>query len=245
MNTQEQSQTGIFPRFYMEARQSKPLTEQRGYPQFVDREMVEIRIAGDNKTVVVKKVDEEHKNRWPRQYEAFKKGLETPIDGLPLKHCPLFSMAEVQTMLAQNIYTVEALANLNDGFISRLGMSARGWVAKAQAYLKSAEGSADAVKMAADNQKLRDEIESLKLQIKELGQMMSSSNQEVQEVQEVEVKTLPDTLEGLNLANKTYNALRRAGVDSIERLTSMSPDELSSLPGIGVTMIDEITRRLS
>lgn len=250
MNTQP-SQSGIFPRFYMEAKQSKALTEESGYPRFIDQEMVEIRIAGDSKTVVVKKVTDEHRMRWPQHYEAFKKGLSAPMEGFPLKHCPLFTVSEVQTLNAQSIYTVEALAELPDSFIARLGMGARGWVAKAKAFLKSAQGSAEATKQAAENERLQLEIEMLKQQIKELGSKPMIQGTEIKYTLEnantgdsinddydVEV---PDTFAEMKLSNRTANALKKAGVWTPADLLKLTAEELADLPGLGVSAIDEIT----
>lgn len=254
MNTQQsQTNRGIFPRFFMGEKEIKSLSEEKGYPQFRDQEMVEITIAGDNRTVVVKKVDDSHKQRWPEQYAAFKRGEEEPLNGLPLKQCPLFTSAQVATMKALNIHTVEALAELNDSAIGRLGMGARAWVAKAKAYIKEGEKTAGVTKLAAENQLLRDEIEMLKLQIKELGSIKAKAS-EAPEPQPSIASTssasnssasspkIPETFEELNFSQRTIKALIKAGVETPADMGSMTLDDITNLPGIGIREMNEISR---
>lgn len=241
MNTQENpSQSGIYPRFYMGAKQSTPLSNEQGYPVFVDREMVEINIAGDSKTVIHKKVTDEHRQRWPQIYEAFKQGQEAPVNGLPLKHCPLFTVAQVATMNASKVYTVEALAELPDSLLTRLGMGARGWQAKAKAYLKDAAGSAEVTKLAAENEKLRQEIEAIKMQLK--GSVVPV----VESIEPVETvttdKKLPATFEEAKFSARTITALKKGGIDTLEDLFSFTLEDIENMPGIGISAMDEITR---
>lgn len=258
MNTHaigEPSQSGIYPRFYMGSKQSKTKTDEAGYPCFIDQEMVEIRIAGDPRTVVVRKVLDEHKQRWPQHYEAFKKGQAMPQEGLPLKHCPLFTEAQVRTMNGQNIFTVEALAELPDSFIDRLGMGGRGLVAKAKAYLKNAEGSKEVTKLASENERMKQEIELLKEQMKS---MLSSQPAETvasvapvateakgpewkKPVDAVDALTGPLSALGDRLSQRTVTALRKAKVHTVEELKAVTPEQLSNMPGIGLSAIDEIT----
>ena len=244
MNTQAQSQSGIFPRFFMDAKQSRPLSEEAGHPVFVDREMVEIRIAGDNKSVVIRKVADEHKQRWPQHYEAFKKGQEAPEDGLPMKHCPLFSVAQVKTMAGLNIHTVESLAELNDAFIVKLGMGGRGMVAMAKAYLSDAKDSASATKHAAERERMQAEIDMLKQQIAALG----VSNEEGQVLQferpaekpEETQEEVAQSVDDLKLSSRTKTALKKNDITP-DKLFEMTPDQISKVPGLGMGAIAEIT----
>lgn len=248
MNTQP-SHSGIFPRFYMEPVQNKKLTEQMGCPQFVDVEMVEITIAGDSKTLVVHKVRDEHRNRWPQHYEAFKKGQQAPTTGLPLKHCPLFTSAQVATMNANNIFTVEALAELNDAFIPKLGMGARGLVAKAKAYLNEAQGSAEVTKLAAENERLSREIEMLKEKMRSLSESPQQFEGTVVEFKpentntgNVEPKPLPADFDAAGFSSRTKTALKKAGIETIEELLEFTMDDLANIQGIGIGAIEEISR---
>lgn len=164
--------TSIFPIFQTQAVQHNGKSEEAGRAIFEDREFVEIHIAGDNKSVVVKKVDQTIIDRWPEQYAAFKAGKEAPVDGMPIQEWPMLTVSKVAELKALNIKTVESLAELKDTGIQRIGMGGRELVKQAQAYLKVSKSAAAAQKYAKENEKLHDEIDMLKAQIKELSDKM-------------------------------------------------------------------------
>ncbi len=250
MNTHPSQSGNILPRFYMGSKQSKEKTMEAGYPIFKEVEMVEIRIAGDNKTVIHKKVDEEIKRRWPDHYQAFKKGSEAPIEGLHLKHCPLFSEAQVRTLQGQNIHTVEALSELPDSFLTRLGMGARALQAKAKAYIKDAEGTKEVTKLAAENQRMKAEIEMLKRQISELDPKPTVREDKVTPIfKAVEdpnpdpvEKERPKTFDEAGFSARTQTTLTKNGISTIDELFLFGLDDIAAMPGIGISAMDEITR---
>ena len=169
MNTQNQSNGGVFPFFKIRAVEDKPRSLEEGRPIFKEVEWVEIRIAGDTKTVVSKKVTDEHRQRWPEHYARFKAGIADPIIGTPLSQWPSLSTARVAELKALNIHTVEDLAGLSDSGIQNIGLGGRDLVAKAKAFMDAAKGNASVEKLAAENNRMKEELEMLKRQIAELG----------------------------------------------------------------------------
>lgn len=161
--------TGIFPRFYMGTKEDKAKSKEAGRPIFRDVEMIEIRIAGDNKNVINTKVREQDIERWPAQYQAFKENQEQPLEGTPIKELTILTESKRQELLAINIRTVEALANLSENGIKRLGMGGRELVKKAQAYVKQSEGLAPINELVEENGKLREELDAMKAQIAQLS----------------------------------------------------------------------------
>lgn len=103
------------PLFRMEAKQNKAKTLTEGRPIFDQVPFVTIISPGDNKNVPDTKVLDEHRQRWPRQWEAFEKGLEQPIDGTPINQWPILNNAQVAELKALNIHTIEEMASLSDG----------------------------------------------------------------------------------------------------------------------------------
>jgi hypothetical protein len=103
------------PLFRMEAKQNKAKTITEGRPIFDQIPFVTIISPGDNKNVPDTKVLEEHRQRWPKQWEAFEKGLEQPINGTPINQWPILNNAQVAELKALNIYTIEDVASLSDG----------------------------------------------------------------------------------------------------------------------------------
>lgn len=164
--------SGIFPKFKIEPIQHIAKSEAEGRPVFVDREIVEIHIAGDAKSVVVRRVQESDKQRWPEQYEAFKKGLDQPLEGTPLNEWGSLPASRAAELKAMKIYTVEALADLDDNKIKNIGMGGRALVEKAKAFLDVSADQAVAERYAAENVKLKDDIEMLKQQMADLSKQV-------------------------------------------------------------------------
>jgi len=131
------------PRFYVSAQRNNFRSEQEGRPCFDDVEKVEILIPGDRHATWDGRVTQVHKDRWPREYEAFKKGLEPAEGGTPLDQLPGMTASQVEELKYMHVRTVEALAGLSDDqcrkAISMGGMALRD---KAKRWLDST--SADA-----------------------------------------------------------------------------------------------------
>lgn len=147
---------GAVPRFYTKAQLNGFKSNQAGRPVHEDVEFVEIHVPGDRKTVVDTLVKDEHRRRWPREYEAFKKGQEVAVVGTALEDWAPISRALVEDLRYAHVRTVEQLAALTDGQLEKvLPMGGVSWREKAQRFLEAAAGSAPAEKLAAENEALR------------------------------------------------------------------------------------------
>lgn len=167
----------LTPRFY-----SKPIKNERktrennGVPVFENVEMCEIRVANDKGTIHHHRTDEgihlfregglggltrwlTPKDIFPDEYAAFQVGREQVTSGTPLSEAPFLSEGDRMSLKALNIFSVEALANIQD--TAKLGMQGDNWVEGAKAYLaRQTDFAADA--------KLRAELDTLKAQLAEL-----------------------------------------------------------------------------
>ena len=157
------------PIFMRKAVQHNGKSEEAGRAIFEEREYVEIHIAGDNKSVICRKVEDRDKARWPTQYEAFKRNQEAPIEGTPLKEWPILTVSQIAELEAMNVRTVEALAELSDTGINNYGMGGRELVKQATAFLDVSADAKAAQKYAKKAEKLTKEVKMLKDQIKELA----------------------------------------------------------------------------
>src|ERR1700744_123488 len=81
--------TGVYPRFFVDQVQDMVASEQQGRPIYRDEERVEIIMPGNAQTRFVARVTTEHTGRWPKEYQAFKEGIEIPPDGTPLEEWPI------------------------------------------------------------------------------------------------------------------------------------------------------------
>lgn len=146
------------PRFYMRPVQNAFRSKQEGRPIFDDVEYVEILIPGQ-KSTVDERVKDEHRDRWPRQYEAFKAGQEAAQDGWALEEWPGLTRSQVEELKFFHVRTVETLAALDDGALAKVfpmgGFAIR---EKAQRDLAAAAGSAPTDALAAENAQLREKM---------------------------------------------------------------------------------------
>lgn len=167
----------IFATFFKHAEKLNFASEQAGRDIFEERDFIKIVIAGDKHSEVVREATDADKDRfhevWSR-YQA-KADARAQIVGTLLEAAPFVSVAQRMEMESLNIFTVEQLAALSDQSKQRLGMGASVLVAKAQAFLKVAEDTSYATRLAAQDERQKDEIAALKEQIKELAALVDAS----------------------------------------------------------------------
>jgi hypothetical protein len=157
------------PQFFTDAVKLEWKSRQEGRPIFEDREFVRIIIPGDRRSMAVEPVSEEHKARWPREYEAFRIGREAPLEGTPLSEWPvsLMSPARVQELAYFNLRTVEQLAAVNDAQLQNLGMGSRELRERARTWLEVAEKGAGPIeRLISRNEDLARETERLTRELK-------------------------------------------------------------------------------
>jgi hypothetical protein len=153
----------IIPRFYSDAVQNPVKTKAQGRPIFDDRELVEVRFAGDRNKVSVfpahdicGQVQDDDGNsrsltyaeRWAPQYQRFRAKQQQVAEGTPIEELPFLTQAKRSELKALSIYTAEALASLDGQPLKNLGQGGRDLKNQAQAYLDNAKGSADVTGMA-------------------------------------------------------------------------------------------------
>lgn len=159
----------VTPFFYTKSIENIPKSEALGYPVFEERDMVEVRIAGQRGYSPHFPADAMWKRkggdvityslRWAEQYRAHKEGKGQSAEGTPLEVLGEYGITPnlISHCKALKIYSVEALANLPSPKV--LGMNANKLTEAAQKHL-TRHSAADA---AADEIiALRAEIERLK-----------------------------------------------------------------------------------
>jgi len=129
----------MFPRFFIKQLQNSALTIIEGRPIFKAVEYVEIRIAGDSNNVPVMKVNDDHRARWEAQYKAFKAGKDYQGDGMPIKEWNGVSATKAAELVGIGVFTVEALANLPDSYLHKIGIGARELIITAKDYINGVD----------------------------------------------------------------------------------------------------------
>lgn len=163
--------------FYSAPKLNKRRTEDEGRPIYDDVEKVKIMIPGDRRTVLgglahdKSRMNKEtgewmsYAERFPRHYEAFKAGQEQIGEGTPLSELSWLTVAKVAELRALKIHTAEALANINQETIGKLGSEGHALKAKAKAYIEHAHGGADIVRLSSENDELKARLEALEKQM--------------------------------------------------------------------------------
>jgi len=91
-------------------------------------------------------------------YEAWKEGLEIPVDGTPIKGWPVLGPSDQENVIAVRIRTVEDLAEANEQTLMSLGIGSRTMKQKAQAWLDSSNSNGKATeKISALQSELKDQ----------------------------------------------------------------------------------------
>lgn len=165
-----QPKGNAFPQFFTEPVKLEFQSAQEGRPIYEEREFVRIMIPGDRLSSPVERVSDEHKTRWPAEYKAFKDGLETPVEGVPLREWPQVNHSRVKELAHFNIHTVEQLAGVSDAHLNNLGMGARELRERAKLFLEvAAKGTGPLDRLMRRNEDLEAEGVRKDAVIAELG----------------------------------------------------------------------------
>lgn len=144
--------------------------------------------------VKAERLHPELEQKYRRAYEAWKANQEVPVEGTPIKHWPLVTPAQRDTLLYHHVRSVEELANLNDEGIRHLGMGAIGLKQKAKAWLMEAT---DKGPLAVENAKLHHEVTALTGTVNGLMEQLKEMRELVQKTQTPSVPSTDITADDL------------------------------------------------
>jgi hypothetical protein len=216
--------------FYTDAERDGFASVKAGRDIFRDVDFVKIFIPGSG-TILVERVNNEHLERWPELYQAFKAGKEAPLSGTPLSEWSLLKRAQIAELNYRNIRTVEDIADLSDLAVQNLGMGGQVLRARAKAYLDDAEREALATRLTTENDGLRMRISTLENQVEALGAQLlqmtrAAEFQRTQPVPQTYIPALHDPVEGAKLAL----AQRGQGDPYLGASVVSALDEFADLP---------------
>lgn len=155
---QKEEEDKCIPRFYTRE------IEREGID--VRIEMVEVITAGDRLSRPHHKVTEQDRNRWPRQYAAFKAGLNPDQVGTPIIAWDTLSWQTQNDMRALGFQTVESLASAHDGQLANVP-NGTFWRRKAAAFVSSKNAQTSIIEKDRELNELRDRL--AKLEAKSVG----------------------------------------------------------------------------
>lgn len=169
MQTAATGDDALFVEFFSRPKEIAFKSAQEGRPIFEDRDWIRIAPPGDPTTMIEREVREDDKLRFRNIWERYKAGQEMAPDGTPIESWPRITRAQAEELKHLKCRTVEQLAAMSDTQCQRAGAGVMSLRREAQAYLESARDTAAAQKFAAENERLRQEIEDLKAQFAEMA----------------------------------------------------------------------------
>lgn len=170
----DQMTVGFYRKDVINAAKSR----EAGKPVYESRDYVKISHPGEaNLQVTDVPVNENHVQRFPRQWAQYQNGVQQVPDGVPITLLFPAHPHIATTLRGYNIHTVEQLANLSAQGISSIGMGALDWVNGAKRYMERASKGVDHHKFETMVAAKDQEIATLKRQMQELTQLVHSRNQ--------------------------------------------------------------------
>lgn len=145
-----------------------------GRPIHRDVECIRIIIPADKDNIVDRPVRDEDRRRFADSYRRWRESgqRESSMTGTPVEQLPGITKSLARDLAFFEVKTIEQFANVNDGNLSRMGpftalrQRARDWLA-------AAKGAAPMEAARAEADRLRNEVETLKRQLKEQGESIS------------------------------------------------------------------------
>lgn len=152
-------------RFYTMPMPDRAASAEAGRPMFRDVEFVEIVAAGNANNIVQRKVTDEDRHRFARQYEMFRQGHSDQVVGTPLTEVAFLTRSQVEELAYMRIRSLEALADLDDNVCSKHA-GLYDLKKKAKAAVDQAAGLAPITQLQEENAQLRKMVEELQAQMK-------------------------------------------------------------------------------
>ncbi len=153
--------------FFLHPREDKAKTAEMGRPMYKDEEYVRIMVPGDKDNVIIRPARDLDKQRFVKQYTAFKAGEGEITEGTPLKAWPMMTRGEVEEMKYFGVFTVEQLADLADVHVGKF-MALGKKKEQAKAFLQAAKDTAPLTQLNAAVEQKDAEIAALMQAVEDL-----------------------------------------------------------------------------
>lgn len=169
---QEDEDKRLLVLFSIRPHQNKEKSLLEGRPIYDEREFVTIMVPGDKDTVIDRPATDMDKDRFSRQYAAFKnKNSQEAASGTPLKAMTFLTAGQIKELEFFNCHTVEQLADLADNHAQRF-MGIQQLKRMAQDFLRAAKEQAPLTAMRAELDQKDQELSEAKAAINELAERL-------------------------------------------------------------------------
>ena len=174
-----QAESHLFVQFYTDALELKAESEKQGRPIFKDMPFVRIIVPGDTNNIIERVADENDKQRFPNAWAKYQNSEAKANEGTPLEQWPQITRSLLKECKYFEIHTVEALSNISDAHVAKLGMGFGELRTKAKAWLEAAAGTAQITAQAAENAQLKQMLADLQAQINDISEAKTRRKKEL------------------------------------------------------------------
>lgn len=174
-----QAESHLFVQFYTDALELKAESEKQGRPIFKDMPFVRIIVPGDTNNIIERVADENDKQRFPNAWAKYQNSEAKANEGTPLEQWPQITRSLLKECKYFEIHTVEALSNISDAHVAKLGMGFGDLRTKAKAWLEAAAGTAQITAQAAENAQLKQMLADLQAQINDISEVKTRRKKEL------------------------------------------------------------------
>jgi len=169
--SRESADKSVYVKFYMRPVQDEAKSASEGRPIYTDKEYVEIRTPGNQTNVIQRPVSDMDRQRFRHAYRAFKEGEVEQVTGTPLVEAPWITRSQVEELAHLRIRTMEHLADVGDDVCTRVpGLYTL--KDRAKKMMEKSKDAAPVTELQAKNEELRNELEALKITIKEQSEVI-------------------------------------------------------------------------
>ncbi len=159
------SEDNALVEFVRDAVQNNFKSAQEGRPIYDEKDFVRIMTPGDTKTTVYREATDKDKQRFPKAWANYERGLEEVTEGTPLDQWNQISKSQTMELAHVNVRTVEQLVSVSDANIQRMGPGYMQLRDRAKQFLKSSGDDAAQAKAERENAELREKIALMQEQI--------------------------------------------------------------------------------
>lgn len=170
----------VAARFYDKAVKTDKTTAN-GLPIFKNVTYIEIRLKDNSTEVFNQPASAEKIKRFPKEYEIYQAAKKQTENGTPLNQFAFLTAAEIATCSNRGIFTVEALAALDEDKVHTLGLENEYHLA--HLFLQAAKSAGAVAEFARKEkdylnriEKLEDENEQLKRALEKLNKSGKSKS---------------------------------------------------------------------
>lgn len=142
------------------------------YPGTTDTLDVAVKVYPDDGPAVV--LDERRAEMFREVIAKFEANADQAASGTPLVTMNL-DPAQVATLQASGVQSVEALADVPDSALERLGMGARVMRERARAFFAALEGNAPTAALQAENERLKADLDQQRADMAEVKAEMAAN----------------------------------------------------------------------